>query len=432
MNEHDSGVIGIMLKGLGYTLSETPEDANLILFNTCTIREKAYHKAMSEIGRAKIYKKGNRDVIVGVCGCVAQEVREAIFERYPHVDILFGPDQILKLPKLISEAERKGRSAALDLINDPALYRFPGGNGGGYESRVTSHESRVTAFVSIMKGCNCACSYCIVPSVRGREISRPADDVIREITELVAHGVKEVVLLGQNVNAYSAGMSLQGLIRRVGEETGVLRIRFTSPHPKDIREDIIREYRENERLMPHIHLPVQAGSNKILKIMRRGYTRERYIETATSLREARPGLSITTDIIVGFSSETEGDFEQTRSLMRTVEFDSIFAFRYSPRPGTEAAAKFPDDVPPAEKESRLSEVLALQRATSKKHNEKLAGTKSEVLVTGPDHMREGRLTGRLPDNRIIHFTGNIALVGSIVPVIITAASINSLSGEVAR
>ena len=436
MNEHDSDRIRAMLAAYGYASVDAPEEADLILFNTCTIREKAHHKAMSEIGRARVFKRRRPGTIVGVCGCVAQEVRESLFERYPHVDLMFGPDQIPMLPELLEEAFAGRKASALDLVDDPGRYRFLGS-----VSPVTNHQSPVTAFVSIMKGCNCACSYCIVPSVRGREVCRPPDEVVEEVRRLAEAGTKEVTLLGQNVNAYDISIhdsrftiheTFASLLRRVARETGIERIRFTSPHPRDVRDDLVREYAENEKLMPHMHLPVQAGSNAVLRRMRRGYTRERYLEICDKLRDSRPGISITTDLIVGFCGETESDFEETLSLVRRVEFDSAFAFKYSPRPGTEAAEKFEDDVPPMEKERRLAALLSLQLELSRRKNEAWVGRESLALITGSDRMGRGLLTGRLPDNRIIHFAGKPEHLGTIVRVRVTAAHANSLAAEVVK
>jgi len=440
---HDSDRIRAMLASEGYEDAGAPEEADLVLFNTCTIREKAHHKAMSEIGRAGVFKRRRPGMIVGVCGCVAQEVKESLFERYPHVDLMFGPDQIPMLPELLEEALAGRKASALELVDDPARYRFLGSISPttGHRQLITEDRPPATAFVSIMKGCNCACSYCIVPSVRGREVCRPPDEVVEEVRRLADAGTKEVTLLGQNVNAYEFSIhdsrftihaTFASLIRRVADETPIERIRFTSPHPRDVGEDLVHEYAENEKLMPHIHLPVQAGSNAVLRRMRRGYTRERYLEICDGLRGARPGISITTDLIVGFCGETEFDFEGTLSLMRSVEFDSAFAFKYSPRPGTEAAEKFDDDVPAEEKERRLAALLSLQLELSRRKNESWIGRESLALVTGSDRMGRGLLTGRLPDNRIVHFAGKPESVGTIVPVRITAAHANSLAAEGTR
>lgn len=428
MNEHDSDKIRIMLVRYGYDSTNDPKDADLILYNTCTIREKAYHKAMSEIGRSTTYKKRRTGTLVGVCGCVAEQVREALFAQYPHLDILFGPDQLPTLPRLIAEAEKKGRASALELVDDPSKYCFMT---AADQLPVTSHRSPPSVFVSIMKGCNCACSYCIVPSVRGREVCRSPQDIIDEVGLLVSSGAKEVVLLGQNVNAYeSNGTSFSKLIRQISDETDISRIRFTSPHPRDVKDDLIREYAENKKLMPHLHLPVQAGGNNTLRKMRRGYTRERYLEICGALYAARPGMSITTDLIVGFCGESNEDFDATLDLMREIRFDSAFAFKYSPRPGTEAAEKFVDDVAEEEKVRRLDLVLKLQKEMTRTKNESFVGRTLEVLILGEDQTRKGFLTGRAADNHIVHFAGHPNQIGNISGVTIKKAHANSLAGEV--
>ncbi|MFA4972018.1 MAG: tRNA (N6-isopentenyl adenosine(37)-C2)-methylthiotransferase MiaB [bacterium] len=426
MNEHDSAKMALLLEAQGYAPSDDPFASDLVLFNTCTIREKAHHKAMSELGRAAEIKRRNPGALIGVSGCVAQEMGSRILERFPEIDFVFGPDQLWRLPEMIERAMAGERTTALDLVDDLAEYRFL-----GLTPPVIDRLPLVTAFVTVMKGCNCACSYCIVPSVRGREISRPVDEIVEEVRRLVEAGAKEVTMLGQNVCAYGkgSGSSLAALIRRVADETDIMRIRFTSPHPRDVTDELVREYRDNPKLAPHIHLPVQAGSNEVLRRMRRGYTRERYMEIAQDLRQARPGISITTDLIVGFCGETDADFEETLGLMQSVEFDSAFAFKYSSRPGTEAAERMQDDVPQAVKESRLKQLLDLQRASSRRRNESLVGSTGDVLAAGLDRMGNGLVTGRLADNRIVHFAGQGGQIGSIVRVRITAANDNSLAGE---
>ncbi len=446
MNEHDTAKMRLMLEGLGYASADTPEGADLVLVNTCTIREKAHHKAVSELGRSRDFKRVNPGCLVGVCGCVAQQEGAALLERFPGVDFAFGPDQIPQLPRLIAEAEQGKRGRALDLIDDPARYVFldqtPLGTTNPSTSLRTGDERRTTSFVSIMKGCDCACSYCIVPSVRGREVCRDPDAIVDEVRCLVALGTKEVVLLGQRVNAYrfqGPGIRVQGsttsfpeLLRRVAEETDVARIRFTSPHPGNVDDALIAAFATNPKLMPHLHLPVQSGSKAILKRMRRGSTRERVLEICEELRTARPGMAISTDLIVGFCGETEEDFEETLELMRRVRFDSFFAFQYSPRPGTEAARCFDDDIPAAEKGRRLAELFALGRRIAREANEARVGECDEALVTGSNRQEAGALTGRLPDNRIIHFPGQPAWIGDRVPVRITGAHDNSLAGEALR
>ena len=426
MNEHDTAKMLLMLGERGYAEVPSMEEADLVIFNTCTIREKAHHKAISEIGRAAAIKDGGGDILIAVCGCVAQEEGAKLAKRYPQIDIIFGPDQLSELVRLISKARGGELACALDLVNDPSGYRFmdqvPGEGAAPY-----------SAFVLAMKGCDCACSYCIVPSVRGNEISRPADEIVAEVAKLSEVGAREVTLLGQNVSAYRMdggrkGDGLAQLIRRISDETAIERIRFTSPHPLFINDELIEEFARNEKLCPHIHLPAQAGSNDVLSSMRRGYTRELYIEKAARLRKAKPGMSITTDLIVGFCGETEGDFNLTLDMMREVEFDSAFAFKYSPRPGTFAVRRMEDDVVADVKERRLSELLGLQRTMSRSRNEKLVGESCEVLALGTDRMGRGLVTGRRGDNRIVHFPGNPSIIGDIVSLRIDGANDNSLHG----
>lgn len=424
MNEHDSGKMSNLLEELGYVPADLIEDADLVLFNTCTIREKAYHKAESEIGRASQFK-AKRGAIIGVCGCVAQQEGESLRERFAHIDFVFGPDQLASLPRLIDQTTGGCFSSALAFIDDPHHPDFPHHIA---EGKVIGGS----VFVAIMKGCNCACSYCIVPKVRGREVSRAVDDIIEEIRYSVAYGAREVTLLGQNVNAYGKGgaTTFAQLLRLIAKETDVERIRFTSPHPRDCGGDVIAVYADEEKLCPHIHLPVQAGSDDVLKRMFRGYTRERFMDVAGALRKARPGIAITTDMIVGFCGESDDDFAQTIDLMERVRFDSMFAFCYSTRPGTHAAEKYDDDVPQEIKQRRLGEVLALQRTIQKEKNDEQVGMTKDVLVIKKDDKHEGALTGRAGDNRLIHFAGQETLIGSIVPVHITHASMHSLQGEI--
>jgi tRNA-2-methylthio-N6-dimethylallyladenosine synthase len=427
MNEHDTVKMLLILAGEGYLETGSMEEADLMLFNTCTIREKAHHKAISEIGRAVQLKGLRSDITIGVCGCVAQQEGAGLRKRYPMIDIIFGPDRILALPELLMRVRSGGTADALDLIDDRSNYRF-------MDKVPAEGCAPISAFVLAMKGCNCSCSYCIVPSVRGREISRPADEIVEEVGALARAGSREVTLLGQNVSAYRSGdgrrgEGLAGLIRRIAGETEIERIRFTSPHPLFINDELIGEFADNEKLCPHIHLPVQAGSDKVLKSMKRGYTRDLFIERASKLRESRSGMSITTDLIVGFPGESGRDFEDTLNMMRRVGFDSAFAFKYSPRPGTWAAEGMCDDVPTDAKERRLSELLALQRSMSRDRNEALVGTIGDVLAVGTDRMRKGFITGRRADNRIVHFAGNPSIIGDIVPVRINGANDNSLNGE---
>ncbi|MFH1873699.1 MAG: tRNA (N6-isopentenyl adenosine(37)-C2)-methylthiotransferase MiaB [Pseudomonadota bacterium] len=422
MNEHDSAKMRLMLTDLGYNFADQPEGADLILYNTCTIREKAHQKAVSELGRAKFYKGQNPNTIIGICGCVAQQDGLQLARRFPELDLIFGPDQIAKLPELLAQISKARPVAALDLINSLEDYDFP--------LETPSQVESGHAFVTIMKGCNCACSYCIVPKVRGKEVSRQPEEVIKEVQNLVKSGTKEITLLGQNVTAYQqSGLSLAGLIAEISQQTEIKRIRFTSPHPKDVKPDLIAEYGRNEKLCPHLHLPIQSASNAMLKKMIRGYTREKYLEIVETLRRVRPDISITSDFIVGFCSETEADFQDTINLLKEIEFDSIFAFKYSVRPGTFAAEKFADDVPDQIKDKRLAQVLDLQREITRQSNERLVGQTFSALVTGFDRQNTGKLTGRLPNNKIINFTGKPDLVGSIITVHIKRALANSLEGK---
>jgi len=421
MNEHDSGKMRLLLAPLGYTFTDEPEAADLIIFNTCTIREKAYHKAISEIGRSRFFKCHHKNQIIGVCGCVAQQDGRALSERFGHIDLVFGPDQISELPRLIQEQMKP--ATALDLINTLEDYSFI--------NEVPKKVESGAAFVTVTKGCNCSCSYCIVPSVRGREVCRSDDDVISEVSSLVKAGVKEVTLLGQNVTAYRYNdETLASLVRRLSDETEILRIRFTSPNPKDVTDELITEYANNPKLCPHIHLPAQSGSDTMLKKMRRGYTRERYLEIVRALRAARPKISITSDFIAGFCGEGDKEFEETVDLLNEVCFDSIFAFKYSPRPGTRAAKEFDDDITKDIKEARLGRILTLQRKITRAKNESLVGQTGEILVTGPDRKGSGGFMGRLPDNRIVNFAGNASMLGAILRVQLTRALANSMEGKV--
>lgn len=429
MNEHDSDKMRLMLAHLGYESCDDPFEASLILYNTCTIREKAYHKAVSELGRAREYKIRRPDVIIGVCGCVAQQDGDALLSRFRYVDLVFGPDQISQLPTLLA-ASRSKQAKALDLINDREEYTFI--------DEVPTTTQGPCAFVSIMKGCNCACSYCIVPSVRGREVCRSPDEILAEVRALCEIGVKEITLLGQNVNAYrdptcegKRGSGLAPLIKKLSAESSIMRLRFQSPHPRDVDDALIEEYRDNEKLMPHMHLPVQSGSNSVLARMRRGYTRERYIEIVDALRAARPNISISTDFIAGFCGESAEEFEETLDLTRRIEFDSCFAFKYSPRRGTEAF-DFADDVSSIEKDRRLEAILHQHRDVAKRKNVALIGRSELALAYEIDKMKGSLISGRLPSNRIVHFSGDEDSIGRLVQVKIVGANVNSLMGEVIR
>ncbi|MBI4366621.1 MAG: tRNA (N6-isopentenyl adenosine(37)-C2)-methylthiotransferase MiaB [Deltaproteobacteria bacterium] len=430
MNEHDSRKIAALLSACGDEAVPRAADADCILFNTCTIRDKARQKALSEIGRTARLKAARPDLVVGVCGCVAQQEQEVLFERFPHIDLLFGPDQIAALPRLLAAVREEHRQvAAVDLVNTPEAYRF-------LDLAPWGQAARASAFVTIMKGCDSRCAYCIVPKVRGAEVSRPADEIIAEVRALAASGTREAVLLGQTVNAYGKGgrpgtVPFAMLLKRIADETAIDRIRFTSPHPKDVDAALVEAYRTNAKLCRHIHLPLQSGADVVLRRMRRAYSLRQYREKVTCLRDACPDLAISTDIIVGFPGETDADFQATMAMLRDVGFDGLYAFRYSPRPGTESFARMPDDVPDAVKAARLHELLAAHSAMNRRKLATLVGTTAEVLVEGPSPRAAGAgwLTGRTTHHRIVHFPGDSAAVGNLRTVRITAAQSHSLTGE---
>lgn len=424
MNEKDSERIAGLLKGLDYKLTDRPEKADLILINTCSIREKAEYKLYSTLGRYKRLKQ-KRGTIIGVGGCVAQQEGERLLQRIPYLDLVFGTHNIHRLPEMIKEIEEKKtrvcRTEFYNKLEPDESFTY-----------TIDEESRVKAYVSIMRGCDNFCSYCIVPYVRGRELSRRSEAILREIRDLAEKGVKEVTLLGQNVNSYGKNLrdeiSFPELIRRIGEIDGIERIRFTTSHPKDLSEELIYTFAEVEKLCNHIHLPVQSGSNRILKLMKRRYTREEYLRKVERLREVVPDIAITTDCIVGFPTEREEDFEETLSLLREVEFDSLFSFKFSPRPMTEAArmdGQIPEDV----KLRRLKILQDLQKAITIKKNKALEGRVVKVLVEGESKRNPAEITGRTTCNRIVNLPGSKDLIGKIVDVRIEESFTNSLRGR---
>lgn len=422
MNEHDSNRLSWLLGSYGYRPANSLEEADIVIFNTCTVRAKPHHKAISEAGRV-IKMKRDRKLIVGMMGCVAAEEGDRLFEVLPGLDFVVSPDMIREIPNILERIINGdgSRFAAVDFL-------------GSYEpvtKEAPSLGCRVSEYVAIMKGCNNFCTFCIVPYVRGREASRPPHDILDEIQRLTSSGVKEVILLGQNVNSYSSfGLDFPGLVRLISSETDILRIRYTSPHPRDFSKDLVLEHANNPKLMPHAHLPVQAGSNSVLKRMRRGYTREEYLDKVRELKNAVPGIAITTDIIVGFPGEREDDFLKTLSLMEEVGFDGIFAFKYSPRPGTYAAAHYLDDVTKEEKEERLSRVLELNSRIVKSKHAVYMGRVEEILVEGHSKKGGGELSGRTRTNVVVNFAGGLSLVGRLQHVKITWAGLNSMKGEI--
>jgi tRNA-2-methylthio-N6-dimethylallyladenosine synthase len=419
MNEHDSERMRGMLESLGYTEAPEREGADLILFNTCSIRESADSRFLAHLGQAKRLKSEDPSRIVGVGGCWAQSVKDEVFERFPFVDVAFGPGQIGRLAEFLTT----------DSIGAQGYFDFEGFAGHLPMKR----EREFQAWLQISQGCNCVCAYCIVPSTRGREESRPAPELVREVERLAADGVKEVTLLGQNVNAY--GRDLRGeqrmtfaeLLRAIDEIDGIERIRYTSPHPKDMREDVILAHAECAALCEHIHLPLQSGSSPILKTMRRTYTRERYLDRVALIREHVPDCALTTDIIVGFPGESDEDFERTLEVVDQVAYDGAFTFVFSPRRGTEAA-EMEGQVPHPIKQERMKRLVDLVQARAKERSQRFVGRTLGVLVEGPSRTDPTRLRGRSRHNKAVNFEGT-ARPGDIVEVEVTKATSQTLLGH---
>lgn len=425
MNQYDSERIARLMGEQGYSATERAEEADLILLNTCSVRDKAEQKVYSMLGRWRELKENNPGLIIGVGGCVAQQEGKALLRRVPHLDLVFGTHNIHKLGAMVREAESPGsRPVEIAFYRDPSYMEDPA-------ARPAVHGAK--AYVTIMHGCNKVCSFCIVPYVRGRELSRPSASILREIEELAAHGVKEVMLLGQNVNSYgktSTGeLSFAELLSRVNEIAGLERIRFTTSHPEDLSPELIESYARLEKLCEHLHLPVQSGSDTVLERMRRGYTREEYMGRILRLRERCPGVALSTDIIVGFPGESEEEFEESLEILQEVEYDDLYAFGYSPRPHTLANKIYADDVPEVLKKNRLERVLKLQREISRRKNQERVGSVEEILVENAAKLGRGQMMGRTRTNRIVNFPGPEELSGKSARVRITAAAANSLLGE---
>ncbi len=418
MNVHDSERMKGMLESLGYQEAPTRDDADLILFNTCSIREKADDRFVAHLGQAKRLKSEHPERIIGVGGCWAQSVKEEVFARFPFVDVAFGPGQVHKLAEFLTS----------DSLTAQGFFEFEGFTGHLPAKR----ERRYQGWVQISVGCNCVCSYCIVPSTRGREVSRAADELVAEVQALAADGVREVTLLGQNVNSYGrdlppgAKTSFAELLARLDMIEGIDRIRYTSPHPKDMREDVIRAHAELPSLCEHIHLPLQSGSSAVLKRMRRTYSRERYLDRVALIREHVPDCALTTDIIVGFPGETEADFEQTLSLAEEVGYDGAFTFVYSPRRGTEAAT-LPDQIPHEVKVARMARLVEVVQRRAQERGQRFVGRTLDVLVEGPSRTDPIRLRGRSRQNKVVNFAG-LGEPGDLIEVAITGATSQTLSG----
>jgi tRNA-2-methylthio-N6-dimethylallyladenosine synthase len=418
MNVHDSERMRGMLDTLGYQEAESCDDADLILFNTCSIRESADNRFIARLGEAKRLKSEYPDRVVGVGGCWAQSVKEEVFQRFPFVDVAFGPGQIHKLAEFLNS----------DSLSAQGYFEFEDFSGHLPTRRVREFQG----WLQVSQGCNCKCAYCIVPSTRGREVSRDPDELVAEARALAADGVREVTLLGQNVNSYGRDLPEESrigfaeLLELVDGIDGIERVRYTSPHPKDMKEDVIRAHADLPSICEHIHLPLQSGSSTILKRMRRTYDRQRYMDRVSLIREHVPDCAITTDIIVGFPGESEADFEQTLEVVDEVGYDSAFTFIFSPRRETEAAL-FEDQIPHPVKVERMKRLVELVQRRATERAQRFVGREIEVLVEGTSRTDETRLRGRSRHNKAVNFEGT-AGPGELVDVEITAASSQTLMG----
>jgi len=422
MNVHDSERMRGMLESLGYEEAGSREGADLILFNTCSIRESADNRFTAHLGEAKRLKSEDPDRIVGVGGCWAQSVKDEVFQRFPFVDVAFGPGQIHKLAEFLNS----------DSLSAQGYFEFEDFSASLPTRRVREFQG----WLQVSQGCNCRCAYCIVPSTRGREVSRDPAELVREAGALAADGVVEVTLLGQNVNSYGRDLPVEArigfseLLARVDAVEGIERIRYTSPHPKDMREDVIRAHAELPALCEHIHLPLQSGSSTVLKRMRRTYDRRRYMDRVSLIREHVPDCAITTDVIVGFPGETEADFEQTLAVVEEVGYDGAFTFVFSPRRETEAA-ELDDQVPHPVKVERMERLVEVVQRRANERAQRFVGREMEVLVEGSSRTDETKLRGRTRHNKAVNFDGD-AEPGELVEVEITEATSQTLAGVVAQ
>ncbi|MDK1289417.1 tRNA (N6-isopentenyl adenosine(37)-C2)-methylthiotransferase MiaB [Pseudoalteromonas umbrosa] len=428
MNEYDSQKMADLLDATnGYQLTEEAEQADVILLNTCSIREKAQEKVFHQLGRWKLLKEDNPDLVIGVGGCVASQEGDTIRQRAPFVDIVFGPQTLHRLPEMIKQVQSK-EGSVVD-ISFPEIEKF---------DRLPEPKAEgPTAFVSIMEGCSKYCTFCVVPYTRGEEVSRPLDDVILEVAQLAEQGVREVNLLGQNVNAYRGEMHdgevcyFSDLLRYVAAIDGIDRIRYTTSHPVEFTPDIIEAYADVPELVDHLHLPVQSGSDRVLNLMKRGHTALEYKSTIRKLRKIRPNLSMSSDFIIGFPGESKADFEETMNLINAIGFDMSFSFIYSARPGT-PAADLPDDVPEQEKKERLYLLQNRINQMAQDISRKMFDTEQRILVEGPSKKNPMELRGRTENNRVVNFEGPHSVIGQFVDVRITEALPNSLRGELIR
>ena len=422
MNEHDSERMKGMLESLGYAEAPAREQADLILFNTCSIRESADNRLLGHLGEAKRLKAEDPTRVVGIGGCWSQSLKDGVFEQFPFVDVAFGPGQIPKLAEFLTS----------DSLSAQGYFEFESFPGHLPMKRAREFQ----AWLQVSVGCNSVCSYCIVPSTRGREVSRPPGELVAEVERLAADGVREVTLLGQNVNSYGrdlprgAKTTFAELLALVDSVDGIERIRYTSPHPKDMREDVIRAHAELPALCEHIHLPLQSGSSRVLKAMKRTYGRERYLDRVEMIRRHVPDCALSTDIIVGFPGETEAEFAETLEVAELVRYDSAFTFVYSPRRGT-AAADYPDQLPHAVKRERMERLLEVVQRRAHERAQRFVGRTMEVLVEGPSRTDPSRLRGRTRHNKAVNFDGT-AEPGELVQVEIVAATSQTLAGSERR
>ena len=424
MNVVDSERIASLLGDIGYRQTEEPDQAALILLNTCSIRDKAVRKAYGHLGRFKPLKERNPALMIGMGGCIAQQEGETLFEDFPYLDLVFGTHNVHRLPDMVRKVEQdRVRCRETDFLDEETRLRL-------FPSRTGSEA--VTRFVTVMQGCDNYCSYCVVPYVRGRELSRPSREILSEIEALAGQGIREVTLIGQNVNSYGTQapgeVSFAGLLEQINRIEGIERIRFTTSHPKDLSPELIASFGRLEKLCKHLHLPVQSGSSRILQAMNRGYSREHYLELVDRLRAVCPEIRLTTDIIVGFPGETEADFLETLSLLERVGYAEIYSFIFSPRRGT-AAAKLDDPTPATVKQARFDRMLALQNEIGRAVWQQDVERVYPVLVEGESKQGAGQMFGRTSWNRIVNFPGTSQLVGQTVNVKITKSYRNSQLGE---
>jgi tRNA-2-methylthio-N6-dimethylallyladenosine synthase len=428
MNEYDSAKMADVLRAShGLKAAEAPEEADVLLLNTCSIREKAEEKVFSLLGMWREIKERRPGVVIGVGGCVASQEGDNIRRRAPYVDIVFGPQTLHRLPRMLDQVRRE-RRPAVD-VSFPEIEKF--------DHLPAPRAEGPSAYVSVMEGCSKYCTFCVVPYTRGEEVSRPFDDVLAEIAILAQQGIREVTLLGQNVNAYRGAMhdgveaDLALLINYVAEIDGIERIRFTTSHPVEFSDRLIRAYAEVPKLVSHLHLPVQSGADRILMMMKRGHTALQYKAKIRRLREARPGISLSSDFIVGFPGESTADFQATMDLIEDIGFDNSFSFIYSPRPGTPAAA-FPDDISMSVKKHRLAILQQRIREMAEAISQAMVGTVQTVVVEGPSRKNPRELCGRTENNRVVNFAGLSGLIGQFVTLRITETLTNSLRGEVVQ